>query len=79
MIIDIPDRPSSLANTQLDAETDPVDGDGMEFKPDTASSFTSSDRNTDSCLVVMFCGLSMYIDIFAVYLQNSAKILGEYI
>lgn len=51
----------------------------MDSEPYTMSSFTFSDRYTDSSLMVMFCGLRIYVDIFAVNLERSRKRLEEYL
>lgn len=67
------------ASTQLDLDPLQTDGDGMDPEPCTVSSFTFSDRDTDSSLTVMVCGRRMYVDIFAVNLQRSTKRLDEYL
>jgi hypothetical protein len=51
----------------------------MRSEPYIVSSFTFSDRDTDSSLTVMLCGLRMYVDIFAANLQKSQKKLDEYL
>jgi hypothetical protein len=73
------DTASPRANTHHGAEPYHIDGDDMGFKPYIVSSFTCSDRDTDSSLTVMFGGLRIYVDIFAVNLQRSRKKLDEYL
>ena len=73
------DTASLRADIKLDIEPGQSDSDGMYSEPYTVSSFTFSDRDTDSSLTVMFCGLRMYVDIFAVNLQKSTKRLDEYL
>jgi hypothetical protein len=79
MTINMSDTASSRAIAQLDPDIYQNDGDGIDPQPYTVSSFTFSDRDTDSSLTVMFCGLRMYVDIFAVNLQRSSKRLDEYL
>jgi hypothetical protein len=66
------------ASTQLGADP-PANTDDIQTEQYTVSSFMFSNGDTDSFLTVMFCGLRMYIDIFAINLQKSAKRLHEYI
>lgn len=73
------DTASDRASTQSDVEPDQNDSDGMYSEPYTVSSFTFSDRDTDSFLTVMFCGLRMYVDIFAVNLHKSSQRLDEHL
>lgn len=73
------DTASLRADAQLDVKPCQSDSDGMYSESFTVSSFTFSDRDTDSSLTVMFCGLRIYVDIFAVNLQKSTKRLEEYL
>jgi hypothetical protein len=45
----------------------------------TVNNFTFSVNDTDSSLTVIFCGIRMYIDIFATNLELSPKRLSEYL
>ena len=49
------------------------------FEPYTVNSFTFSDRDTNFSLTAMFCGLRIYVDIFAGNLQRSTKRPDEYL
>jgi hypothetical protein len=49
----------------------------MNVEQCTVNSFTFSAHNTRSSLTVIFCGLRMYIDIFATNLELSPKRLSE--
>lgn len=73
------DTASPRASPHDDTESYHTNDDGMEPETYIVSSFKSSDRDTDSSLTIMFCGLRMYVDIFAVNLQRSQKKLDEYL
>lgn len=70
------DTASPRASTQLDLESCRTDGDGMNCEPYTVRSFTFSDRDTNVSSTVMFCGLRICVDIFALNLQRSTQSLA---
>jgi len=70
---------SPHSSTQRGADSIDDEADCTHTEPYTVSSFTFSTCDTDSSLTVRFCGLRMYVNIFAANLQKSAKRLNGYL